>query len=118
MDYPANAGKNEKQPVHTGNDFGTKPAHAVNFMKVAQSNHSLLIQGLRGKLRQVSFEDEPKVHHLQDEWSNPSEDEGIASTMREMMALIQKISNKLGPSIQPAGPATPELPGRFSSVHT
>ena len=77
MDYPANAGKNEKQPFHTGNDFGTKPAHAVNFMKVAQSNHSLLIQGSRGKLRQVSFEDEPKVHRLQDEWSNTSEDEGM-----------------------------------------
>ena len=28
MDYPANAGKNEKQPVHTGYDFGAKPAHA------------------------------------------------------------------------------------------
>ena len=91
---------------------------AVNFMKVAQSNHSLLSQGSRGKLRQVSFEDEPKVHRLQDEWSSPSEDEGIASTMREMMALIQKISDKLDPSIQPASQATPESPGRFSSVHT
>ena len=91
---------------------------AVNFMKVAQSNHSLLSQGSRGKLRQVSFEDEPKVHRLQDEWSSPSEDEGIASTMREMMALIQKISDKLDPSIQPASQATPESPGRFSLVHT
>ena len=85
---------------------------AINFTKVAQSNHALL-QGPRGKLRQVTFEDEHKVRRVQDDNSKGAEGD-FKSTLSAMMSLLQKINSAVQPPSKVSLP-TSDSPKRYST---
>ena len=85
---------------------------AINFTKVAQSNHALL-QGPRGKLRQVTFEDEHKVRRVQDD-NSKGEEGDFKSTLSAMMSLLQKINSAVQPPSKVSLP-TSDSPKRYST---
>ena len=72
---------------------------AINFTKVAQSNHALLSQGPRGKLRQVTFEDEHKEGCVQDDKSKGEEGD-FQVTLNAIMVLLQKLNVNIDFAVQ------------------
>ena len=79
---------------------------AINFTKVAQSNHALLSSRPRGILRQVTFEDEHKEQDFQDD-KYKGEEGDFKSTLNAMMALLQKMNVKMDSAVQSSKVSSP-----------